>query len=105
MVADVALKCKTLLEQYGIVDIDIELRESDIIQYAGPRLLKPTVTLRESFTAMIGLMIRAKLTPWIEDTGGLFLEVDDGNGKKSLFLVTASLSTGRRVSHATTSSS
>jgi len=27
--------------------------------------------------------------PWAEGTGGFFLGVDDGNGKKSLFLVTA----------------
>jgi hypothetical protein len=32
---NVALKCKKLLEQYGIMDIDVELRESDIIQTVG----------------------------------------------------------------------
>jgi hypothetical protein len=32
---NVALKCKKLLEQYGIMDIDVELRESDIIQFVG----------------------------------------------------------------------
>ena len=39
---DVALKCKKLLVNYGFVDIDVELRESDIIQSVGPQLLEPT---------------------------------------------------------------
>ena len=92
---NVALKCKKLLEQYGIMDVDVELRESDIIQSVGRQLLEPTdeidptSTLREPLTATLGLTICAKLTPWAEGTGSFFLEVDDGNGKKSLFLVTA----------------
>lgn len=93
---NVALKCKKLLEHYGIMDVNVELRESDIIQSVGPQLLEPTYSridptaiLREPFTATLGLTICAKPTPWAEGTGGFFLEVDDGNGKKSLFLVTA----------------
>jgi hypothetical protein len=91
---DVALKCKKLLEQYGIMDIDVELRESDIIQSVGPRLLKPTddidptAIVREHLTATLGLAICVKHMPWVEGTGGFFIEVNNGNGK-SLFLVTA----------------
>ena len=95
----VALKCKNLLEQYGITDIDVELHESDvvqsrIIQSVGPRLLEPTddidptVALREPFTTTLGLTICAELMFCAEGTGGFFLEADDGNGKMSLFLVT-----------------
>jgi len=92
---DAALKCKNLLENYGFMDIDVELRESDIIQSVGPQLLEPTddleptATAREPFTATLGLAICAELTPWAEGTGGFFLQVDDNNGKKNLFLVTA----------------
>jgi len=67
---NVALECKKLLEQCGIMDIDVELRESDIIQSIGPRLLKPidpTVILREPFTTL-GLTVCAKFTPWAEGT-------------------------------------
>ncbi|KAF8227705.1 hypothetical protein L208DRAFT_1379660 [Tricholoma matsutake] len=45
--------------------------------------IDPTEILREPFTATLGLTICAKITPWAEGTGGFFLEVDDGNGKKS----------------------
>ncbi|KAG9082332.1 hypothetical protein FRC06_005116, partial [Ceratobasidium sp. 370] len=91
---NVALKCKNLLEQYGIMDINVELHESDIIQSVGPQLLEPTnkinptIILCEPFTATLGLTICAQLTPWAEGTGGFFLEVDHGDRKK-LFLVTA----------------
>ena len=95
----VALKCKNLLEQYDIMDIEVELRESNVIQSSiiqsvGPRLLEPTdeidptVALREPFTTTLGLVICAELMSCVEGTGGFFLEVDDGNGKKSIFLVT-----------------
>jgi hypothetical protein len=77
------------------MDIDVELRESDIFPSVGLQLLEPTdeidptAILREPFTATLGLTICSQLSPWAEGTGGFFLEVDDGNGKKSLFLVTA----------------
>jgi len=50
---DVALKCKKLLENYGFVDIDVELRESDIIQSVGPQLLEPTDDLEPTATIRV----------------------------------------------------
>jgi len=50
---DVALKCKKLLENYGFVDIDVELRELDIIQSVGPQLLEPTDDLEPTATIRV----------------------------------------------------
>jgi len=89
---NVALQCKRLLLDHRITDVDVELRESDIIQTVGPPLLEPTDTSdstaiqREPFTATLGLTICAKDRPWAEGTAGFFLAV---NGVDKLFLVTA----------------
>jgi hypothetical protein len=91
---DAVLKCKALLLEHGIKDVEVEMRQSDIIQCGviGPRLLEPTddidptAFLREPFTATLGIPIRAKYRN--RGTGGFFLQVDDPDGKK-LFLVTA----------------
>ena len=38
---DAALQCKNLLLDCGINDVDVEIRESEVIPSAGPQLLKP----------------------------------------------------------------
>jgi len=88
---DIALQCKRLLLDCHIEDVDIELRESDIIQTVGPPLLKPTdiidptAILREPFTTTLGITICAQHTR-AEGTAGFFLAVP---GVNKLFLVTA----------------
>ncbi|KAK0207623.1 hypothetical protein IW262DRAFT_1281921 [Armillaria fumosa] len=89
----VALQCKGLLLDHGIDDVEVEIRESEVIHSAGPKLLEPTfdsdpmVDVCEPFTAMLGISVCAQLTPWAEGTGGFFL--DEGGDGKRLFLVTA----------------
>ena len=89
---DVALQCKRLLLDYHIADVDVELRESDIIQTVGPLLLKPTdiidptAILRKPFTTTLGITICAQYMQWAEGTAGFFLAVP---GVNKLFLVTA----------------
>ncbi|KAI0267791.1 hypothetical protein BC834DRAFT_968701 [Gloeopeniophorella convolvens] len=90
---DAALQCKGLLLEYGIKDVDVEIRESEVFPSAGPRLLKPTFTtdptvdVREPLTATLGIPICFQSTPWAEGTGGLFIS-EGGDGKR-LLLVTA----------------
>ncbi|TFY73127.1 hypothetical protein EWM64_g10885 [Hericium alpestre] len=87
---DVALQCKGLLVDRGINDVDVEIRQSEVIRSAGPQLfqptfdINPTVDVREPFTATVGIPICAQSTPWAEGTGGFFL--DEG---KRLLLATA----------------
>ncbi|KAF8958833.1 hypothetical protein BDZ97DRAFT_1840183 [Flammula alnicola] len=89
---EVARQCKRLLLDHGITDVDVELRESNIIQTVGPRLLRPTdiidptAILREPFTTTLGITICAEDTPWAEGTAGFFIAVP---GVDKLFLVTA----------------
>jgi hypothetical protein len=108
---EVALQCKRLLLDHSITDVDVELRESNIIQMVGPRLLKPTditdptAILREPFTTTLGITICAEDTPWAEGTAGFFIAV---TGVNKLFLVTArhvlyTSSAPTRISPATTS--
>lgn len=73
---DMALQCKRLLLDYGINDVDVEIRQSEVIRSAGPQFLQPTfdidptVDVREPFTATLGITICAQSTPWAEGTGG-----------------------------------
>jgi len=93
----VACKCKDLLEEHGIADLDVEIRESVVTRMTrsvGPKLLNsidddshPTVDLRDSLTTTLGLPICAQATPWAEGTGGFF--IGEGTGSKRLLLVTA----------------
>ncbi|KAH7889041.1 hypothetical protein F5I97DRAFT_1935411 [Phlebopus sp. FC_14] len=90
---DVAQKCKKVLRDRGIDDVEVEIRESKIISLAGPRLLEPgldtdpTVDLREPFTHTLGITICSRITPWAEGTAAFFLE-ESGEGKR-LLLATA----------------
>ena len=89
---EVALQCKQLLLSYGIHDVDVELRESDIVQSASSALFKPvdildpTAIMREPFTTALGMSICAQSTPWAEGTVGFFMAVD---GVDKLYGVTA----------------
>jgi hypothetical protein len=92
----VAHKCRELLEEYGITDVDVEIRESVVTRSVGPKLLEPTkltltlkrtVDVREPLTATPGLPICAQSTPWVEGTGGFFMA--EGGDSNRLFLITA----------------
>jgi hypothetical protein len=93
---DAALECKMLLLNYGINDVDLEIRQSKIIQSSGPQLfqpidpLDPVADVRIPFTATLGTTICSRLTPWTEGTAGFFL--DEGGDDKRLLLATATLS-------------
>ena len=90
---DVAQKCKEVLLGHNISDVEVEIRGSEIINLAGPRLLEPvlnndpTVDVREPFAYSLGITICSRTTPWTKGTAGFFLE-ERGEGKR-LFLVTA----------------
>ena len=89
---NVAHQCKKVLLDHAISDIDVEIRQSEIIQSAGPRLLQPTddidptVEVREPFATTLGITICARSTPWVEGTAGFFLH-NGGDGR--LLLATA----------------
>lgn len=87
------LKCKKLLEERGVADAEVEIRESVVTRSAGPKLLRPAratdyllAAHREPLTPTVGLPICARSTRWVEGTGGLFFAE---GGSKKLFLVTA----------------
>jgi hypothetical protein len=99
----VARKCREILEEYDITDVDVEIRESIVARF-GRKLLNPmssdpvsfydptnssdpTVYLRRPLTATLGLSICAKPTPRVEGTGGFFMA--EGGDSQRLFLVTA----------------
>ncbi|KAG8983867.1 hypothetical protein FRB90_005683 [Tulasnella sp. 427] len=73
-----AARCKELLSEYGITDVEIAFRESIYTQYAGPQLLDrvlsidPTVDVRVPFTPAIGLQIAPKAYPSFDGTGCLY---------------------------------
>ncbi|CUS06786.1 unnamed protein product, partial [Tuber aestivum] len=87
----VALACKGLLLEHQILDVEVEIRESIVTQYSGPKFLKPatpndpTAELRQPLTSTLGLSICVTRTVWAEGTGGFYLT--DNNSK--LYLVTA----------------
>jgi hypothetical protein len=90
---DVASKCRELLVEHDITNVDVEIRESDVTRWAGPKLLTPTyssdhtVNVREPLTTTLGLPICAQSTPWAEGTAGFFIA--EGGNNKRLLLVTA----------------
>ncbi|KAK7047555.1 hypothetical protein VNI00_006323 [Paramarasmius palmivorus] len=87
---DVASKCKELLVECHITDVDVEIRASSVTRSMRPRFLAPTsssdhtVDVREAVTTTLGLPICAESTPWDEGTAGLFIRES-----KRLLLVTA----------------
>lgn len=89
---DTVFACRGLLLDHGIIDVDVEMRESEVTRYAGPPLLRPTFSVDPKvdacmpFTDALSIPICAELTPWAEGTSGFFLE--EGGDGKSLLLVT-----------------
>ncbi|KDQ11235.1 hypothetical protein BOTBODRAFT_87441, partial [Botryobasidium botryosum FD-172 SS1] len=90
----VAFKCRDLLAEYDIADVDVEIRESMVVRSDGPKLITPadiisdsTAEAREPLTTMLGLPICAQSTPWAEGTGGFF--VLEGGDTQKVLLVTA----------------
>jgi len=89
---DAAFACRELLLDYGINDVDIEMRQSEVTRYAGPPLISPTFHIgpedaRMPFTNALSIPICAELTPWAEGTSGFFLE-EGGDGKRLLLVTT-----------------
>ncbi|KAI5116737.1 hypothetical protein M0805_001379 [Coniferiporia weirii] len=90
---EVACSCKGVLVQSGIIDVEVEIRESLVTPLEGPKLLAhttffdPTVDVRGPLTPTLGLPISGKHTPRTEGTGGFFIA--EGGTSKRLFLVTA----------------
>jgi hypothetical protein len=72
---EIATHCKSILSAHGIDDVDVEIRESEVIRSAGPKMYKPVLTsnataqAREPFSTALGLPICAEVTPSIEGTG------------------------------------
>ena len=91
----VASKCRELLVEFNIADVDVEIRESVVTRSAGPRLLDldpycyydPTLGVREPLKSTLGLPICAQSTPLAEGTGGFF--ITEGGNAERLLLVTA----------------
>jgi len=90
---ELAIKCKKLLLERGISDVDCEIRETKVSRNARPKLLEsaftsdPTANIRIPLTTTLGQPISTLATPWAEGTLG-FLIQEDGNRSK-LFGVTA----------------
>src|SRR5579863_1305445 len=92
--AVVASKCREILVQYDIADVNVEIRESVVTREVGPKLFKSsytytsdhTVDVREPLTPTLGIPICAQSTPWAEGTGGFF--ITEGGNTKRLLLVT-----------------
>jgi hypothetical protein len=88
-----ASRCRKLLVEHNITDIDVEMCESVVTHLAGPKLLTPTtdhdytVDVREPLITTLGLPICAQSTSWAEGTGGFF--ISEGGNTERLLLVTA----------------
>jgi len=90
---EVATRCKEILSAHAIDDVHVEIRESEVTHFAGPKMYKPvftsnpTVQAREPFSTALGLPICAAVTPSIEGTGGFYISDPRNPGK--IYLVTA----------------
>ncbi|GBE77162.1 hypothetical protein SCP_0100340 [Sparassis crispa] len=90
---EVATHCKSILSAHDIDDVHVEIRESEVIRSAGPKMYKPVLTsnattrAREPFSTALGLPICAEVTPSIEGTGGFF--ISDPRNPSKIYLVMA----------------
>jgi hypothetical protein len=90
---NVASRCREILVEHGITDVEVEIRQSIVTRSAGPKLLAPvyspeaTVESRDPLTTTLGLSICAQATPWTEGTGGFF--ITEGENTDRVLLVTA----------------
>ncbi|KAG2078877.1 hypothetical protein BDR04DRAFT_1137768 [Suillus decipiens] len=89
---EVATCCKSILSAHDIEEVHIEIRESEVIHSAGPKMYKPffhdepTTSAREPFSTALGLPICAEVTPSIQGTGGFFISDPAHPGK--IYLIT-----------------
>jgi hypothetical protein len=66
---ELAIKCKKLLLERGILDVDCEIRETKVSRNAGPKLLEsaftsdPTANIRIPLTTTLGQPISTLATP------------------------------------------
>ncbi|KAG0123145.1 hypothetical protein HOY82DRAFT_511576 [Tuber indicum] len=88
---DVAMQCKQVLLVNDIVDVEVEIRESTVIHYIGPKLYRPlrsfhpTAQLVQPLTSTLGPSICNRDTPWVEGTGGFYVT----DQASQLYLITA----------------
>jgi len=88
-----AARCKELLLEYAITNVEIAFRESIYTRHTRPQLLDhvssvdPTVDVRVPFTPALGLQIAPKDFPYYEGTGCLYLR--EGGESDRVFLLTA----------------
>ena len=88
-----AFRCLDVLKEANITDVHVEIRESSVTRFAGPKLLSPipssnpTVAVHHPLSHALGLPISAQATPYIAGTGGFFM-AESGNSDK-LLLITA----------------
>ncbi|KAL5490711.1 hypothetical protein ACEPAI_5545 [Sanghuangporus weigelae] len=90
---DAAVRCKEILLEYKIIDVEIAFRESIFTRFSGPQLLDyvsfvdPTADVRGPFTPALGLQIAPKTFPYFGGTGCLYF--CEGGGSDRVFLLTA----------------
>ena len=87
----VALGCRAILTENGVLDVHVEIRSSKTTLqaklYKPVRTINPTVRTIEPFATTLGLPICGADTRHFEGTGGLFFVDSKSPGK--LFLLTA----------------
>ena len=90
----VAAELQRRLQERGLDDVEVEIRESVVTRSAGPPLLEPaswfeaTVNIVELLSASLGLPISTRCTPDTEGTGGIFM-AKKGDNRDALYLLTA----------------
>lgn len=90
---DAAVRCKAILTEYDIKDVEIAFRESVVTRSAGPQLLDyvpsvdPTADVCSPFTPALGLPIAPKVFPYFEGSGCLYL--CEGGEPDRVLLLTA----------------
>ena len=89
-----AMRVQHLLRDFGIFDVECEIRETRVLRSVGPKLLKPLITyddptrdVRISLTTTLGQPIATLARPWAEGTLGFFAQA--GGDRSKLFFVTA----------------
>ena len=93
VVAGVLRTCRGILDAAGLVDVDCQLREAQVVTLAGPRLLPPSLSvytpwgrLCQNITATVGQSIVPFDSPMLQGTLGVFLSTE--NGKCPLWALT-----------------
>ncbi|KZT23556.1 hypothetical protein NEOLEDRAFT_1163692 [Neolentinus lepideus HHB14362 ss-1] len=87
-----AVRCKHILAEFQITDVEIAFRESVFTRSAGPQHLNnvssfhPTMDVRAPFTPALGLKIASKAYPHFESTDSLYLR--EGDERNRLLLLT-----------------